>query len=152
MTETKTPTESDIAQTLVESVTAFSRQMRSVKLPRGMTRERIAFLTLIDKFGPMSMSELADRANVRVPTASRMATSLVTDGLARKQPAKSDGRGILIATTAKGKKAIAQAAKAEGRHLEAALGKLSDGQRAALAEFTDALHALNAAAEHDESR
>lgn len=142
MSRTDQVTEDKLARSLVDGFSAFSRQMRSLALPDGMTRERLAIMSYLDEHGPVSVTELADFARVRAPTMSRMTSSLVEDGLARKQSQKSDGRGVLIALTAKGKRKFEEANKRSVEHLRQALGKLSKSQIAALSGLANAMESL----------
>ena len=69
-------------------------------LPLGEAR----CLTSIGSFRPLSVNDLASRANLTKGQASRAAQSLVDQGLVRKQASASDGRGVVLTLTAKGEK------------------------------------------------
>jgi len=116
--------------------------MRTIRLPDGMTRERVATLALIEENGPVSITDLAEFAKVRVPTMSRMAASLVEGGLARRMISKSDGRGVLVSLTPKGKRAIRRAHQESLKHLERALGKVSENEARALTRLAAAMDSL----------
>jgi DNA-binding MarR family transcriptional regulator len=126
------PIQDELAQNLVDGFAEFSRRLRAVKLPDGMTRERLGILRLIDEHGPIAVSELANLARVRSPTMSRMTSALVEEGLAKKQGHKTDGRGVLIVLTVAGRRALRIANRTSVEHLKQALGKLSKGQVSAL--------------------
>ncbi len=59
-------------------------------------------LAAIGAFTPLSVSDLAQRANLDKGQASRAAQSLVDQGLVRKQASAVDGRGVVLTLTAKG--------------------------------------------------
>jgi DNA-binding MarR family transcriptional regulator len=139
MSRTSEPIQDELAQDLVDGFAEFSRRLRALKLPAGMTRERLGILSLIDEHGPIAVSELASLAKVRPPTMSRMTSSLVEDGLAKKQGNKADGRGVLIALTANGRRALKNANRLSVEHLKQALGKLSKSQVSALAGLARAM-------------
>lgn len=80
-----------ISQTLYRSEAA---------LPLGEAR----CLTSIGSFRPLSVNDLAARANLTKGQASRAAQSLVDQGLVRKQASASDGRGVVLTLTAQGQK------------------------------------------------
>lgn len=61
-------------------------------------------LAAIGAFTPVSVNELAYRANLDKGQASRAAQSLVEQGLVRKQPSPSDGRGVVLTLSAKGER------------------------------------------------
>ena len=61
-------------------------------------------LAAIGAFSPLSVNDLAQRANLNKGQASRAAQSLVDQGLARKQASATDGRGVVLTLTAQGER------------------------------------------------
>jgi DNA-binding MarR family transcriptional regulator len=61
-------------------------------------------LSAIGSFRPLSVIDLAARANLDKGQASRAAQSLVDQGLVRKQASTIDGRGVVLTLTAKGER------------------------------------------------
>ena len=59
-------------------------------------------LAAVGAFSPLSVNDLAHRANLNKGQASRAAQSLVEQGLVRKVPSATDGRGVVLTLTAKG--------------------------------------------------
>lgn len=59
-------------------------------------------LAAIGAFGPLSVNDLAQRANLNKGPASRAAQSLVEQGLVRKVPSVTDGRAVVLTLTTKG--------------------------------------------------
>jgi DNA-binding MarR family transcriptional regulator len=59
-------------------------------------------LAAIGSFSPLSVNDLAQRANLNKGQASRAAQSLVEQGLVRKEASATDGRGVVLTLTAKG--------------------------------------------------
>ena len=101
---TEADTRSEIAALLNEQFARLSRQLRTLELPHGMTPERLSALSVIDKRGPISVTALAEKEMVRPATMSRMVTALVDEGLVKRADDKTDGRGVLVSTTAKGRR------------------------------------------------
>ncbi len=62
-----------------------------------------AALATVERFGPLTPSELAQREQVRRPTATRIVANLVELGLATRTPDPVDGRACLVATTTQGR-------------------------------------------------
>ena len=60
-------------------------------------------LAAIGAFGPLSVGELAQRANLDKGQASRAAQALADQGLVRKTADRHDGRGVSLRLTAKGR-------------------------------------------------
>ena len=59
-------------------------------------------LAAIGAFRPLSVNDLAYRANLNKGQASRAAQSLVDMGLVRKEASATDGRGVVLTLAAKG--------------------------------------------------
>jgi DNA-binding MarR family transcriptional regulator len=132
----------EIAALLHERFSRLSRQLRHMELPLGMTPERLSALSAIQNHGPVSVTALADREMVRPATMSRMVSALVDDGLARRLEDKTDGRGVLVATTAKGRRAYQRAHQHRLTQLTAALKHFSADQLASMRALAEALERL----------
>lgn len=61
-------------------------------------------LAAIGAFSPLSVNDLAQRANLNKGQASRAAQSLVEQGHVCKETSPTDGRGVVLTLTAKGEK------------------------------------------------
>ena len=61
-------------------------------------------LAAVGAFAPLSINDLAQQANLNKAQASRAAQSLADQGLVRKEASDTDGRGIVLTLTAKGKR------------------------------------------------
>lgn len=59
-------------------------------------------LSAIGSFSPLSVNDLAARANLNKAQASRAAQSLVDHGLVSKQASEADARGVVLTLTADG--------------------------------------------------
>lgn len=135
----------EIAALLHDRFARLSRQLRHMELPPGMTPERLSTLSAIEKLGPISVTALADREMVRPATMSRMVSALVDDGLARRLEDKNDGRGVLVASTAKGRRAFQRAHQQRLQQLAVVLSSLPPDQLAAMRSLAAVLEALTSA-------
>jgi DNA-binding MarR family transcriptional regulator len=61
-------------------------------------------LAAIGAFSPLSVNDLAQRANLNKGQASRAAQSLVEQSLVRKGASATDGRGVVLTLSAKGER------------------------------------------------
>lgn len=61
-------------------------------------------LAAIGSFRPLSVNDLAFRANLNKGQASRAAQSLVDQGLVHKEASATDGRGVVLTLTANGER------------------------------------------------
>ncbi len=73
---------------------------------------------------------------------SRMVTALVEEGLVKRSEDKTDGRGVLISATPKGRRAYQRAQEQRLQHFAEVLDSLNDDQLAAMRNLTAALERL----------
>ena len=132
----------EIASLLHDQFSRLTRQLRNMELPLGMTPERLSALAVIDKRGPISVTALADKEMVRPATMSRMVSALVDEGLVKRSEDKSDGRGVLVSATPKGRRAYQRAQQIRLQHFADALGELSPDQLSAMRSLAAALEKL----------
>ena len=140
----ETDARSEIAALLHEQFARLTRQLRTIELPHGMTPERLSALSVIDKRGPISITALAENEMVRPATMSRMITALVEEGLVKRGDDKNDGRGVLVTTTSKGRRAFQRAQEQRLQHFAEVLDSLSGEQLSAMRNLTSALERLTA--------
>jgi len=104
-------------------------------------------LSAVGSFTPLSVNELARRANLNKGQASRAAQSLVDQGLVLKSPSPTDGRGVVLTLTPAGEAVYARVMATvyrrnrdflaclnarERAQLDALIGRLVDHARQAL--------------------
>ncbi|HUL82452.1 MAG TPA: MarR family transcriptional regulator [Gammaproteobacteria bacterium] len=133
---------SEIATLLHDQFSRLTRQLRNMDLPQGMTPERLSALAVIDKRGPISVTALADKEMVRPATMSRMVSALVEEGLVKRSEDKSDGRGVLVTATSKGRRAYLRAQQQRLHHFTSALSSLTPDQLSAMRSLAAALERL----------
>jgi DNA-binding MarR family transcriptional regulator len=135
----------EIAAQLHSGLSKLSRQIRTISLPTGITPERLSTLATIEAHGRISVTALAEMERVRPATMSRMISSLVDDGLVKRQEDKDDRRGVLVSATAKGRRAYQRANRHYLRELGAALAHLDPEQLDAMRALASALEQLGSA-------
>lgn len=133
---------SEIAALLHEQFARLTRRLRTMELPEGMTPERLSALSVIEKHGPISVTALAVHEMVRPATMSRMVSALADDGLVKRSEDKTDGRGVLVSTTPKGRRAYQRAQEQRLSHFAEVLDSLNEEQLAAMRSLTSALERL----------
>lgn len=131
-----------IAESLHERFSRLTRQLRSMELPPGMTPERLSALSTITGHEPISVTSLAEHEKVRPATMSRMVSSLEADGYVRRLHDKTDGRGVLVAVTAKGRRFYARSQRQRLMQLADALSQLPSSQLTAMQRLSAALEEL----------
>lgn len=96
-------------------------------------------LAAIGNFAPLSVVELAARANLNKGQASRAAQSLVDRGLVSKEASTSDGRGVVLTLTTPGQRLWSRVMALIARRNEEIFGCLSATQQQQLGRMLDRL-------------
>jgi DNA-binding MarR family transcriptional regulator len=105
----------------------------------GLTLSDGRCLATIGSFEPVSVKDLAERANLDKGQASRAAQALVEQGLVSKQASPQDSRAVLLALTPAGRQAWARTMALIERRNEEMFACLSPAERASLGEMLDRL-------------
>jgi DNA-binding MarR family transcriptional regulator len=106
VTTTDVAEESSPSGDMLHAVLAFyrlSRSLRNADLIRDLTWERLSTLSVVARREPVSISELSVHEDVTAPTISRTVAALQNQSLVRCVANRSDGRSVLVSSTAKGR-------------------------------------------------
>lgn len=96
-------------------------------------------LAAIGNFAPLSVVELAARANLNKGQASRAAQALTERGLVRKVASETDGRGVVLAPTTSGRALWGRVMALIARRNDEIFGCLSAAERQQLGGMLDRL-------------
>lgn len=96
-------------------------------------------LTAVGSFAPLSVKDLAQKANLNKAQASRAAQSLVEQGLVHKSASLTDGRGVVLTLTPQGQAAWQRAMHVVGQRNKDIFGALSAAEQRQLSDFFDRL-------------
>jgi DNA-binding MarR family transcriptional regulator len=99
-------------------------------------------LATLDRHGPLSPSELADRERVKRPTATRVISRLAEAGLVERMPDPDDGRAALVSLTAEGTALLRRVRARKTAYLAQRLQQLDADDTAALARAADVLEQM----------
>ncbi len=94
-------------------------------------------LAAIGSFEPLSVRDLALRANQDKAQASRSAKSLVALGLVTKAGSESDGRDVILSLTPAGRTSYRAVMKTIAKRNDQIFGSLSAREREVLGELLD---------------
>jgi len=94
-------------------------------------------LAAIGDFAPLSINQLAAKANLDKGQASRAAQALVERGLVLKEASPLDARGVLLAPTAEGRRLWGRVMRLIARRNEEIFGCLTGAEQAQLAALLD---------------
>ncbi len=130
----------ELARQIHEAFSRLSRRLRALDLPDGLTNERLSTLASVRVHEPVSISALADAEIVSLPTMSRMVAALERERFVRRRENKSDGREVLISTTAKGKRAYRRATQRSLDQLTRTLSTLEAEQLSAISTLLSTIN------------
>jgi DNA-binding MarR family transcriptional regulator len=91
-------------------------------------------LSLLDRAGPLSVAELAERRNVKHQSMRLVAGQLESDGFISKSPNPADGRSQLLSITQDGREELSRSREARTSQIAKVIEEhLSDEERRTLA-------------------
>ncbi len=105
----------------------------------GLSMSNGRCLSTIGSFEPLSVKELAEKANLDKGQASRAAQALVEQGLVCKADHPGDGRGVVLTLTASGRKVFKNAMRMIAERNEEIFGCLTEREQASLSAMLDRL-------------
>ncbi len=123
---------------LLHKLTDMASQ-RAYVADAGLSMSDGRCLTAIGTFAPLSVNDLAHKANLNKGQASRAAQSLVDQGLVRKVASPLDGRGVVLTLSPKGKTAWQRTMDVVGQRNQDIFGVLSEPEQTQLSDFFDRL-------------
>jgi DNA-binding MarR family transcriptional regulator len=121
-----------------QAVLAFYRLSRGLKnadLSRDLTWERLSTLSVVALREPVSISELSVVEAVTAPTISRTVAALQDQALVRCVASRSDGRSVLVTSTAKGRATLEKGMARTLEQIAEMLGRLDTADLEAMADL-----------------
>jgi DNA-binding MarR family transcriptional regulator len=107
MATTSSAVDTEVAARLRLAIVRTARRLRQeayqAEAGSDLSPTLTAALSTIERHGPLSPSELAERESVRRPTATRIVASLEERGLAERTADPDDRRASLISATPEGR-------------------------------------------------
>src|SRR5918997_916697 len=97
-----TSAENELATRLRNAIARSARRLRQ-EAGTDLSPTLTAALATIERFGPLTPTELAARERVQRPTVTRVACRLEEQGLVSRAPDPADGRSALITVTPAGR-------------------------------------------------
>src|SRR5437899_2291538 len=88
----------ELAPRLRWAITRMARRLRQ-EAGTDLGPSQVAALATIERHGPLSPSELADRERIKRPTATRIVSHLETAGLVERVKDPEDGRASILTVT-----------------------------------------------------
>jgi DNA-binding MarR family transcriptional regulator len=123
---------------------AIARTARRLRQEAGvdLSPSLAAALATIDKHGPLTPSELAERERVQRPTATRIVGRLADAGLVERTSDPADGRVTLVSPTPEGRALLRRLRQRKNAYLARRLRDLEPSQVATLDRAAEILEGL----------
>jgi DNA-binding MarR family transcriptional regulator len=128
----------EVASHLRLAVTRTARRMRQ-EAGTGLSPSQVSALATVERHGPLSPSELADRERIKRPTATRVAARLEDLALIAREPDPSDARSSQLALTPAGRELLRSLRRRKTAYLAQRLHGLDPADLATLARAADIL-------------
>jgi DNA-binding MarR family transcriptional regulator len=116
----------DTAAALRTAIMRTERRLRQEAAAEtgDLTATSSATLASINRFGPLTPSELAEIERVKRPTMTRTLAALEKEGLIERAPDPDDGRSSLVAINAAGRERLTRMRRRKGAYLARRLREL----------------------------
>jgi DNA-binding MarR family transcriptional regulator len=126
-----TSAEHELASRLRHAIARSARRLRQ-EAGTDLSPTLTAALSTIERFGPLTPTELAARERVQRPTVTRVACRLEEQGLVTRAPDPADGRSALITVTPAGQDVLEAIRTRKDAFLSERLEALGSEDRATL--------------------
>jgi DNA-binding MarR family transcriptional regulator len=127
----RTTSRSELAVRLRLAITRTSRRLRQ-EAGTALSPSQSSALASIDRHGPLTPSELADRERIQRPTVTRLLVRLEAAGLIARAADPADGRSSLITVTPAGRALLRELRLRKDAFLARRLEELDADERATL--------------------
>ncbi|MFD8570619.1 MarR family winged helix-turn-helix transcriptional regulator [Streptomyces sp. NPDC057694] len=114
------------AEELMLAVEDTVRFVRLGTTAGGLSRASSSLLNRLHREGPQRLTELARAENVSQPNMTQVVSRMEKAGLVRRVPDESDGRGVLVESTAEGRRTAEQRQTERASALQQLLEALSE--------------------------
>jgi DNA-binding MarR family transcriptional regulator len=128
-----------VAEQMHSAAIHLLRKLRREDAESGLNPPRLSALSVIVFAGPVTLGDLAAAEQVRPPTMTRIVDALVEQGLATRNRNEEDGRSILIAATAAGRRLLLEGRERRVRALARQIAALNVAEQKALQEAAEIL-------------
>ena len=126
-----TSAENELASRLRHAIARSARRLRQ-EAGTDLSPTLTAALSTIERFGPLTPTELAARERVQRPTVTRVACRLEEQGLVTRAPDPADRRSALITVTPAGRDVLEAIRTRKDAFLSERLEALGPEDRATL--------------------
>jgi DNA-binding MarR family transcriptional regulator len=130
-----------VAAHLRLAITRTARRLRQ-EAGRELSPSQISALATIERHGPLTPSELADRERVKRPTATRVAAKLEEIGTIARTADPADARSSLLQITARGRALLGRLRRRKTAYLAQRLSAVEADELAVLERASEVLERM----------
>src|SRR5215475_1326359 len=125
-------TAAGLATDLRDGMMRLHRRLRQVRPVGELTQTQLSALTSLELAAALTPRELAEMERVQPPTMTRIVARLTELGLIQRVPHPTDGRQVILSTTARGQAVLAENRRVRDAWLTKQLAALGDADRETL--------------------
>lgn len=137
----RTSSQTDLASRLRLVIARTARRLRQ-EAGEDLSPSLTSALATVDRHGPLTPSEIADRERIQRPTATRILARLEEAALLQRTRDPQDGRSSLVAVTPEGHELLQRIRTRKNAYLARRLDGVSAEDRAALQRAAEILERL----------
>ena len=141
---TTMPSTSALAGDLRIAVGRVSRRIRAERGAAGLTDPQFTVLAWLNKEGPLTPGQLAERERIQPPSMTRTVNGLVELGLVAKAEHPTDGRQVVVSLTEAGVAEVRETRRRRDAWLAGRLATLAPDERALLVDAAELLRRIAA--------
>ena len=123
------------------SLALLELTLKALSASRQLSVLQLRVLLAVEQHGPVNLGDVAGLLDLSKPSASRLVTRLVDDGLILRRTPDTDRRQVQLAVSAKGRRMLNSLRRGRQREISAVLESMPVGGREAL------IHGLTSFAE-----
>jgi DNA-binding MarR family transcriptional regulator len=139
--ETPSEVREELAPRLRWTITRLARRLRQ-EAGTDLGPSQVAALATVERHGPLSPSELADRERIKRPTATRIVGHLERAGLVERIKDPEDGRGSILRITTEGHAHLRRLRERKTAYLARRLDELGAEDRRTLERAAELLEGM----------
>lgn len=133
--------EAEMVTRLRLAVARLARRLRT-EGDSDLTPSQISALATLDRFGELTVGEMAEIEHIRPPSITRIVAALAEAGLVERRVDPDDRRVARIRLTRVGEKAVTRIRAARSAFLASRFGSLPDHEQSAIEKALPALEHL----------
>jgi DNA-binding MarR family transcriptional regulator len=139
--QTTSETEERLARRMRRAIARMARRLRQ-ESGTDLGPSQVAALATVERHGPLSPSELADRERIKRPTATRIVGHLEDAGLVQRVKDPEDGRSSILSVTAEGRAVLRRLRERKTAYLARRLADMDAEDRRTLERAAELLEGM----------